>query len=231
MNINRGDRFDFLVSVESKDFMMKVKAGELAKTDSFFKEFARMNYRGNMNVTIIKTVQGKTIMLQHDATSPSSYNMIYGISGTKGSALMEPPGPRISTGNHKWVPKKIFEEIKNKYTQEITKKFGAKEKDGGHGDADLKTDWRLIDCLPNGIPFEQDVYDVASWSVILPLTGWSVMNNSNSIKIPDFTVGTWKINKINMDEKVTDEKITTIFETVEDLRNKYIKDEASFVRA
>ncbi len=199
MNINRGDRFDFLVSVESKDFMMKAKAEELAKTDSSFEEFAKMNYRGNMNVTIIKTVQGKTIMLQHDATSPSPHNMIHGIYGTKGSALMDPPEPRISTGNHKWASKKVFDEIRDKYIPEISKKFGTIGRDGGHGDADFKTDWRLIDCLHNGIPLDQDVYDAASWSVILPLTGWSVMNNSNSIKIPDFTAGAWKTNKANMD--------------------------------
>ena len=199
MNINRGDRFDFLVSVESKDFMMKAKAEELAKTDSSFDEFAKMNYRGNMNVTIIKTVEGKTIMLQHDATSPSPHSMIHGIYGTKGSALMDPPEPRIATGNHKWASEKIFEENRAKYTPEITKNFGGADKHGGHGNADLKTDWRLIDCLHNGIPLDQDVYDAASWSVILPLTGWSVMHNSNSIKIPDFTAGAWKTNKANMD--------------------------------
>ena len=72
-------------------------------------------------------------------------------------------------------------------------------KNSGHGGSDLKEDWRLIDCLHNGIQLDQDVYDAAAWSSILPLTDWSVRNNSNSIEVPDFTAGAWKTNKRNMD--------------------------------
>ena len=199
MDINRGDKFDFLVSVESKDFMMGAKAKELAKTDSFFEEFTDLDYRGNMNTTIIKTTQGRTIVVQHDATSPSPHNMIHGIYGTKGSALYDPQPPRISTGNHKWASPDEFEKIKKKYTPEIFHKLNELSKNSGHGGSDLKEDWRLIDCLHNGLPLDQDVYDAAAWSSILPLTEWSVRNNSNSIKVPDFTAGAWVSNKRNMD--------------------------------
>lgn len=54
---------------------------------------------------------------------------------------------------------------------------------------------RLIDCLRNGLPMDQDVYDAAAWSVIIPLSKWSVANRSNSIDIPDFTRGAYKTNK------------------------------------
>ena len=197
MDINRGDRFDFLVSVESKDFMMQAKARALAENDPFFDEFKDLHYRGNMNVTTIKTVQGRTIMLQHDATSPSPHSMIHGVYGTKGAALYDPQPPRICTGNQEWASPEEFEKIKEKYTPEIAHKFS--KLSGGHGGADLKEDWRLIDCLHNGLPLDQDVYDAAAWSSILPLSQWSVRNNSNSIKIPDFTAGSWKTNKRNMD--------------------------------
>ena len=199
MNINRGDKFEFLVSVESRDFMMRAKAKELAATDNFFEEFTDLDYRGNMNTTIIKTTQGRTIVLQHDATSPSPHNMIHGIYGTKGSALYDPQPPRISTGNHKWASAEEFEKIKVRYTPEIFHKMNELSKNSGHGGSDLKIDWRLIDCLHNGLPLDQDVYDAAAWSSILPLTDWSVRNNSNSIKVPDFTAGAWKTNRPNMD--------------------------------
>ncbi|MHC4624570.1 MAG: acetylgalactosaminidase, partial [Planctomycetota bacterium] len=101
LDINRGDRFDFLVSVESKDFMMAAKAKELSTTDDFFKPFVGKDYRGNMNVTTIRAAQGRTVMLQHDATSPSPHNLIHGIYGTTGSALFDPPPPRICAGNHR----------------------------------------------------------------------------------------------------------------------------------
>jgi len=199
MDINRGDKFEFLVSVESKDFMMAARAKELAETDQFFEEFVGKDYRGNMSTTIIKTTQGRTIMLQHDATTPSPHNMIHGIYGTKGAALYDPQPPRISTGNHEWASAEEFEKIKTRYTPEISHKMDELSKNSGHGGSDLKIDWRLIDCLHNGLPLDQDVYDAAAWSSILPLTDWSVRNNSNPIKVPDFTAGAWKTNRPNMD--------------------------------
>jgi len=55
-------------------------------------------------------------------------------------------------------------------------------------------DWRLIDCLRNGLPMDMDVYDAAAWSCITPLSEWSIANNSKPIEIPDFTRGAWKFN-------------------------------------
>jgi hypothetical protein len=199
MDINRGDRLDFLVSVESKDFMMAKKANELAQSDSFYKEFADKQYRGNMNTTVIRTVQGRTIMLQHDATSPSPHNLIHGVYGTAGAALYDPPPPRIALGNHKWASPKEFAEVQKKYTPALYKRMGEISSGSGHGGSDLLTDWHLIDCLHNGLPLDQDVYDAAAWSSIVPLSQWSVLNRSNSIAIPDFTAGAWKTNPRNMD--------------------------------
>ena len=60
---------------------------------------------------------------------------------------------------------------------------------GGHGGMDFIMDWRLIDCLRNGLPVDMDVYDAAAWSSIGPLSEWSVANGSKPIAIPDFTMG------------------------------------------
>ena len=201
MNINRGDKFEFLVSVESNDFMMQAKAKELAATDDFFKPFAEKTYRGNMNVTTIRTTMGRTIMLQHDATSPSPHSLIHGIYGTKGAALYDPQPPRLATGNHAWVSAEEFKALEEKYTPKITRRLSelAAQIKAGHGGTDLLEDWRLIDCLRNGLPLDQDVYDAAAWSAIVPLSEWSVLNRSNSIDVPDFTAGAWKTNKPNMD--------------------------------
>jgi predicted dehydrogenase len=199
MDINRGDRLDYLVSVESDDFMMNARAKELAANDGFFKPFVDKDYRGNMNVTTIRTKQGRTIMLQHDASSPSPHSFIHGIYGTKGAALLDPPPPRISAGNHEWVSPEEFDTLAAQYTPEITRKMDDLAKGSGHGGSDLLEDWRLIDCLRHGLPLDQDVYDAASWSSIVPLSEWSVRNRSHSIDIPDFTAGAWTTNQRNMD--------------------------------
>jgi hypothetical protein len=201
MDINRGDRFDYLVSMESDDFMMRAKARELAANDDFFKPFAEKTYRGNMNTTIIRTVKGRTIMLQHDATSPQGpHSMIHGITGTKGMALEYPHPPRISRDLNGWLPQKEYDVLVKEFTPTIIKRMGELSKRiGGHGGGDLLECWRLIDCLRGGLPLDQDVYDAAAWSSIVPLSQQSVLSRSNSVDVPDFTVGAWQKNQPNMD--------------------------------
>jgi hypothetical protein len=202
MNTDRGDRLNFLVCVDSEDYMMKEKAIELAKTDDFFKPFAELSYRGNMSTTTIRTTKGKTIMLQHDGTSPRGpHTCINAITGTKALAQEYPLPPRISVGLNDWLKPDEYQKLADKFTPEISKKVGqlAKQIGAGHGGTDLFEDWHLIDCLHNGLPLDQDVYDAASWSAIIPLSEWSVKNNSNSIEFPDFTAGAWEKNQLNMD--------------------------------
>ena len=194
MNINSGDKMEYLTSTSNKDFHMAKEAEKLAKTDNFFKEFATTPYRGNMNTTVIKTEKGKTIMVQHDITSPRPYSRLHLISGTKGMASKWPEPARISQG-HEWFDEKKMKELELEYAPEIVKKVGEMAKKvGGHGGMDFMMDWRLIDCLRNGLPLDQTVYDAALWSSIAPLSEWSVANRSNSINVPDFTCGSYKNN-------------------------------------
>ena len=195
MNINRGDRLVLMTSMASNDFMMGKMASELAKTDSFYKELDTNTYRGNMNTSIIRTNNGKTIMLQYDITSPRVYSRIHTISGTKGILQKYPLPGRIAQEKDEWFNDDEMKALTEKYTPEIVKRMGELAKEiGGHGGMDFLMNWRLIDCLRNGLPLEQDVYDAASWSSIIPLSEWSVANESNSIKIPDFTCGSYKTN-------------------------------------
>jgi predicted dehydrogenase len=195
MNINRGDQLEHLTSMSTNDFMMANKAEELAAKDPFFNEFVGKKYRGNMNTTLIRSVKGKTIMVQHDVTSPRPYSRIHLISGTKGIARKYPNPQRIAFG-HAWIKQDEMKKYEEQYTPEIVKLIGEMAKQiGGHGGMDFMMDWRLIDCLRNGLPLDQDVYDAALWSVIVPLSEKSVEKRSRSVDIPDFTRGAWKTNK------------------------------------
>jgi predicted dehydrogenase len=194
LNINRGDRMDYLTSVSTNDFQMAVTAEELASKDDFYKEFVTKGYRGNMNTTVVRTEKGKTIMIQHDVTSPRPYSRIHLVSGTKGVACKYPEPGKIAT-SHEWFDEAKMKEIEAQYTPEIVKRIGELAKQiGGHGGMDFMMDWRLIDCLRNGLPLDQDVYDAALWSSVAPLSEWSVANRSNSITVPDFTCGSYKSN-------------------------------------
>jgi hypothetical protein len=133
-------------------------------------------------------------MVQHDVTSPNAYSRIHKISGTKAAALKYPEPGKISIGD-RWVSDEELKSLEEKYAPAIVKKVGELAKQvGGHGGMDFLEDWRLIDCLRNGLPLDQDVYDAALWSSIAPLSEWSVAHDSNSIVVPDFTSGSWKIN-------------------------------------
>ena len=198
LDINRGDKMDYLVSVSGNDFMMGKNYGKAAEKDEFWKpwaEKASKSHRGNMNTSVIRTSKGRTIMVQHDITSPNVYSRIHKISGTKAAALKYPLPEKISIGDE-WLSAEEYKSLQEKYKPEIVKKIGEMAKQvGGHGGMDFIMDWRIVDCLRNGLPLDIDVYDTALWSAIDPLSAWSISHRSNSIDVPDFTGGSWKTNK------------------------------------
>jgi len=199
MGINYGDQMKYMVSVSSDDFMMKKRTRELAESDSFFEDYVDNEFRGNMNTSIIKTFNGRTIMLQHDVTSPRPYSRIHLLSGTEGIARGYPE-EKIANSHDGWLEQEEFDAVMEEYKPEIIKTAGEMARRmGGHGGMDSLMTWRLIDCLRNGIPVEMDVYDAASWSSVIMLSEWSVANEATPIHFPDFTSGSWKTNKPIMD--------------------------------
>src|SRR5690606_14012072 len=152
-------------------------AEKLASSDNFYKPFVDKDFRGNINTTTIRTAKGRTIMLQHAASSQRTHTLIHGIYGTQASALEYPLPARISTGLDGWASPEEFESLAIQYTPELVKKVGEMAKRiGGHGGMDFLMSWRLIDCLRHGLPLDMDVYDAALWSVVFPLSEWSVNN-------------------------------------------------------
>jgi predicted dehydrogenase len=193
LNINRGDKMEYLSSVSTADFSMRPKENELAG-DPFYAEWKNSRFRGNLNTSIISTALGKTIMVQHDTSSTQPYSRIHLVKGTKGM-VVKYPVEHIAIGEN-WADESTMKEFYDKYTPEIVKRVGEMaRKVGGHGGMDFIMDWRTIDCLRNGLPLDQNVYDGALWSSIAPLSEWSVGNHCQSLPVPDFTCGSWKTNK------------------------------------
>ena len=209
MDINYGDRMEFLVSVSSDDFMTGNPeiAGDLSAEPGIWSLFEGNRYRGNMNITVIRTVRGRTIMMQHDTSSPRPNVRFHLISGTKGvykkGAL--PPG-KIATGHEGWLPEDEFNALVEKYLPPMVKRFNelrSKSRKIDMSDGSYyrtnPIEWRLIDCLRNGLPMDMDVYEAAASSSVIPLSIRSVANGSAPVEVPDFTSGSWKTNKRGMD--------------------------------
>lgn len=191
LNIHRGDRMEYLVSVSSGQFGLT----EYAK-DKFGEEsdYAQRDYqKGDINTTIIKTARGKTIKIQHDVTSPRPYSRIHMLSGTKGFAQKWPrTGIALEPDAHSYLSDKALDSLLKVYEHPLVKEIGEKARQvGGHGGMDFIMDYRLIYCLRHGLPLDQDVYDAAEWSAVIELSQVSVANQGMPVKIPDFTRGAW----------------------------------------
>lgn len=204
MNINRGDRFDYLTSMSSNHYGLTLYAEKKYGKDS---PEAKTAYKlGDMSSTIVKTANGKTILIEHNVTSPAPYDRLHKLYGTKGYAVKYPEQKiALDPNPHEFLSDSDFQNIMKKYEHPLSKYIGEQAKKvGGHGGMDYIMDWRLIYSLRNGLPLDQDVYDAAAWSSIVELSEKSVLNRSNSVEVPDFTRGEWKKAKpwpvIDMDK-------------------------------
>ena len=197
MDINRGDRMDYLVSLESQAIGMDQYARDKYAEGDWQ---TRLNTQmGDMNTMLIKTVKGRSIMIQHDVASPRPYSRINLLSGTKGMICDYPYRLAVEEtaggGAHQFDAAKAAE-MRETYKHPLWKKAGEFAKAvGGHGGMDFLMDLRLSYCLQNGLPLDMDVYDLASWCCLAELSEKSVRNRSASMDIPDFTRGGWKTAK------------------------------------
>jgi predicted dehydrogenase len=173
MDINRGNRFDYLVSMSA--------AG------------SRGNRDADINTSLLRTVSGQTVTLYYDTRLPRPYDLIYRVQGTKGiysatldQIYIEGRSPKSVT----WEPMDAYYK---EFENPLWKAWGEKAlSQGGHGGADWMTLYRLIKSLRTGTPPDIDVYDAATWSCITELSEKSVAQRSSPQDFPDFTRGRWK---------------------------------------
>ncbi|MCU0371187.1 MAG: Gfo/Idh/MocA family oxidoreductase [Bacteroidales bacterium] len=191
MGINRGDRMEYLTSMSTNQVGMSLYAKNKFGENS--PEYQQPYELGDMNTTLVRTIKGKTIMIQHDTTSPRPYSRIHLISGTGGMARKWPVVQiALEPEAHEWLQEQELNDLLKKYEHPLARKVGEKAREvGGHGGMDFIMDWRLVYCLRNGLPLDQDVYDAAAWSSIVQLSEISVRNKSQMVEIPDFTRGAW----------------------------------------
>ena len=199
LGVGRGDQFKFLVSVSSPERSLTEYRDE--RQPNAGKHAAEKYVCGDMNTSIVKTELGRTIMIQHDVVSPRPYSRINALYGTGGTffdypprlALNEPKRYELkSKGSHEWLPDADLAVMREKFTHPLWKKLTERAKGGGHGGMDFVMNWRLLDCLRQGITPDSIVYDAAAWSCIMEISTRSVATGSQPVNIPDFTRGFWK---------------------------------------
>ncbi|MBI81758.1 MAG: hypothetical protein CMJ81_01050 [Planctomycetaceae bacterium] len=189
MNINRGDQFDYLVSMSSISRGLNVHYGDRFGENH---PLATRTYAlGDVNVTMIRTRQGRTITVGHGSQLPRPYSRINMVQGTRGIVQGYPDRIALETNahGHQWEP---IENYLEKYDHPLWRKLARNARGKGHGGMDFMQIHRLIECLHTGTEPDMDVYDAAAWSVISELSERSVARRSQSVDVPDFTRGRWK---------------------------------------
>ena len=192
LNIGRGDTYSHLTSMSSRELNLSETAKRMNSPYTQFK-------CGDMNSTMIRTEQGKTILLQFDVHTGRPYSRINKVVGTKAvhdgyPSRLYIDKPELSYWGHQWLDSEGYTEYKSKYQHPMIKKLKSISQSfkQGHGGMDFVMIYRLIRCLNLGLPLDINVYDSVMWSAITPLSELSVASKSMSIPFPDFTGGQWK---------------------------------------
>lgn len=190
MDINRGNQFDYLVSMASKSRGLHLYAVEQFGSDSpqAKEEFVL----GDVVTTLIRTKRDETIVLQHDTSSPRPYSRDILVQGTKG-IVRKYPTPLIyiegQSPLHRWED---FEDYRKEFEHPVWVQLEKESRGEGHGGMDFIEDYRLIDALLNGREPDMDVYDAAAISAVSELSERSIAEGSKPLTFPDFTRGMWK---------------------------------------
>lgn len=189
MDINRGDRFDYLVSMSSPSRGLQDYVKAHFPPDA--PERKETYVLGDVNTSLIKTANGRTIFLSHDTNLPRPYSRINLVQGTKGIFQGYPNRVYIEgrSPEHRWEPMEAYLEA---FDHPLWKTVGEDARGAGHGGMDYLEDYRLVKCLREGLPLDMSVYDAAAWSAVSELTERSVANGSKPMAFPDFTRGMWK---------------------------------------
>ncbi|MBS1548774.1 MAG: Gfo/Idh/MocA family oxidoreductase [Bacteroidetes bacterium] len=203
MDINRGNRLLRLSSFSTKarglhDYIVNhPKGGENHPN-------AKVNFKqGDIVTTQIACANGETILLTHDTSLQRPYNLGFIVQGTKG--LWEDFGwgefdqghiyfEKMMNHSHRW---ENTEKWMQEYDHPLWKKFENQASGAGHGGMDWFLINTFVECIKRNIEFPMDVYDLATWYAITPLSEESIKRDGKVVEIPDFTQGKWRTKKPN----------------------------------
>ena len=93
---------------------------------------------------------------------------------------------------HHWDNPEVFLQSND---HPLWKRYEKDAANSGHGGMDFFVDNAFIECIKRGVEFPLDVYDLATWYAITPLSERSITEGGSLQQIPDFTRGKWKTRR------------------------------------
>lgn len=201
MDINRGNRLTHLSSMSTKALGLHKYIVEHPKGGENHPNAKVKFNQGDVVTTQIACANGETILLTHDTSLQRPYDLGFRVQGTEGLwqdfGWGEPNQGHIyfekkMNHNHRWDnPEKWLKENDHP----LWKKYETESKDAGHGGMDFFVMNTFIECIKRNVEFPLDVYDLATWYAITPLSEKSIEHQGKLMEIPDFTNGQWKNRK------------------------------------
>ena len=189
LDINRGDRFDYIVSMSGPSRGLQAWAAEHEPADS--PKQREQFVLGDVNVSLIRTIRGRTVVVQHCTNLPRPYSRIHLVQGTKGLFQGYPDRVYIE-GRGEEDEWQQAADVAAEFEHPLWKDLADRAHGAGHGGMDFIEDYRLIKCLREGQPTDMNVYDAASLSAVVELSTRSNARRSAPLDVPDFTRGKWK---------------------------------------
>ncbi len=189
MDIGRGDRFDYLVSMSGPSRGLQEYAREHFPEGA--PERAERFALGDVNLSLIRTALGRTITVVHDTNLPRPYSRIHLVQGTRGLFHGYPNRVYVEglSESHRWDDAEAWRE---EFEHPLWRNVAGPGEELGHGRMDYLEDYRLVRCLQDGLPTEMNVYDAAALSAVTGLSEQSVADRSRPKEFPDFTRGSWE---------------------------------------
>ena len=201
VDINRGNKLTRLSSVATKArglhkyIVNHPQGGENHPN-------AKLNFKlGDIVTTSIQTHNGETILLTHDTNSPRPYNLGFRVQGTQG-LWQDFHAGQFSAGHiyiegvspkaHQWENPEAY---LKQHDHPLWKRFESDATGAGHGGMDFFVINAFLECIKRAVPFPMDVYDLATWYAITPLSEKSIAEHGQVQEIPDFTRGKWQNRK------------------------------------
>lgn len=197
-DINRGNRLISLSSIATKARGLHKYIADQAGLDH---PNAKVNFKlGDVVTTLLTCENGETMMLSHDTSSPRPYSLNFRVQGTNGLWMDDLNQLHIEgkTKPHQW---ESADNWFKEYDHPLWVKYATSAAESGHGGMDFFVLNAFVECCKNNEEFPLDVYDLATWSVITPLSEQSVAEGGTRKEIPDFTQGRYKLRKNTFNDR------------------------------
>ena len=224
LNITRGNKLISLTSVSTKGGVgLETYAASDKNPDPSLKDsvFAQ----GDIVVTNITCAGGEVITLRLDTTLPRTYSREFVVRGTKGFCNQDANMVMLEADQnmHKYFdPAKTVETHLNcaeqykEYLPDVWRNITPEEKELGHGGMDYLELKAFFHAILNGEEMPIDVYDMATWMAITPLSEQSIAHGGMPQAIPDFTRGQWILR-----EPKDVVPMPKVDRTIEDTKNEF----------